>query len=255
MSRFTHEQETLLIAVIIGLAVFCTYRAFAADEKSEILVSSTTAFLNDTVTVEIGCDPASWIKGWELKIRFDQTRLNATSVTVGNFFEGYQQFHGNGIIDNTNGTIINVYGLIVGKTGNVSTSGTLVYVNFTAKAIGEAVVTLYDAGVCNETRYLPLFVVNGSVVISKQNNTSPPEPPENDTTPPDEPPVVPPDEPPVDEPPVIPPDEPPVIPPDEQPNIPPPEETTDYKNPIQAFGILIICLALVYMAMAILSRR
>lgn len=137
----------------------------ASAEITEVRTSTTTAYVNENVTVEIGCDPSTWIKGWEIKIRFNQTLLSATSVSMGNFFNGYQQFPMTGVIDNINGTIINIYNLIVGKTGNVSASGTLVYVNFTMKGIGRAVVTLYDVGVCNETRYLPVRVMNGSVTV------------------------------------------------------------------------------------------
>lgn len=236
------------------MATPCLYAS-----EIKVSTSSCSSLINENVTVDIVCHPTTWIKGWEFTIRFNQTLLSATSVTIGGFFDGYQQFPGLGIIDNANGTITSIYNLIVGKTGNVSTNGTLVYIDFATKAIGEAAVTLYGAGVCNETQYLPLSVVNGSVSIVMQPDNDTDTPPTNNTGPTDEPPVIVPDEPPAAIPPVDTPvdDVPSYAPPGDTISIP--DDTQDYKNPIQAFGILFISfqifLALVCMIMAILSKR
>lgn len=155
---------------------------------SEIRVSSSTAFIGDTVTIEVSCDPnGKFVKGWETPlVVFDATILRCDEVTCGPFFDGYQQFFISGVIDNSNGTITNVYNLIVGRTGNVSRSGQLYFINFTALKVGNTSITLPGRnGICNESVYLSLTVIEGAVNVSAKDWIQPP-PPVNETEP-DEP--------------------------------------------------------------------
>lgn len=145
----------------------------ATAEPTQVMVSTSTAYLNETATVEIGCSPTEPIKAWEFMVSFNPMILQADTVTLGRFFGTYSTFFSSGVIDNTNGTITKLYALILGQ-GNITTSGQLVYINFTTKGIGEAVVTLSGVGLCNETRYLPIAVINGSVLVSER------EPPVSD---------------------------------------------------------------------------
>jgi hypothetical protein len=211
-----------IVLIFVGLIIW-EYSA----EASIITVSQSTAFVGDTIQIEIGCDPdGSYIKGWEIPLlTFDPTILRVKDVTIGRFFSGYQQFFINGTIDNTNGTIINIYNLIVGKTGNVSASGQLCYVNFTALKEGNASINISKVGICNESIYLPFITINGSVnVLGEQE---PDEPPEEPPVVPDVPPDVP-VEPPVEEPDI--PDAPPIELPADVPNDVP--SKINYEPPI-----------------------
>ena len=67
-----------------------------------------------------------------MQILFDPTLLTVNSVTEGNIFNGYTTFFNAGTINNTEGKIVEIYGLIVG-TGSVSNPGSLVSLLFTAK--------------------------------------------------------------------------------------------------------------------------
>jgi hypothetical protein len=126
--------------------------------------------VGDNVTVDVVCYPSQAIKGWELKVSFDQTILSAISIREGDFFDGYQQFPMDGIIDNENGKIIDIYNLIVGKNRNVSSEGVLCSIVFLALNEGTTNIGLYDVGVCNESQYLPLAVMNGSVTVNSLGN-------------------------------------------------------------------------------------
>ena len=68
---------------------------------------------------------------------------------------------------------MNIYGLIVG-TGNVTSAGSCIMISFKAKStIGVSSVHLYDAGVCDEKRYISLSVTDGAVTIAGTENPPP----------------------------------------------------------------------------------
>lgn len=130
-----------------------------------IIPTNLIVSAGQTFTLNVSCTPGQPIKSYEFKVSFNTTLLQANSVTEGNIFNGYTTFFNAGIIDNTAGTIVDVYGLILG-TGNVSSTGNCAYISFTAHLVsGASTVGLYDVGVTNETSYVPITVTNGSVVL------------------------------------------------------------------------------------------
>jgi hypothetical protein len=135
--------------------------------ESTIQIESKDVTVDETFSINISCVQSEPIKGWELKIRFDPSIISINSVSEGDLFEGYSTFFNIGTIDNNAGTIIDVYCLIIGK-GNVSSSGTLINIEFKAIAIGETTVSLYDVGICNETQYLVNNVNDGRVVVNSE---------------------------------------------------------------------------------------
>ena len=94
--------------------------------------SSLSVSEDETFNVSIYCTPSQPIKAFELTLSFDASLLQANSVTEGNIFGGYDTFFSSGLIDNTEGTIVNVYDLIIGQ-GNVSGAGSLVTISFTSQ--------------------------------------------------------------------------------------------------------------------------
>ena len=107
----------------------------SADGPTLVQVSpaSKTVSAGQAFTINIECTPGQPMKSYELKVSFDPTLLQATSVTEGTIFTGYTTFFNAGTINNTAGTIVDVYGLILG-TGTVSSPGSLVTIPFTARA-------------------------------------------------------------------------------------------------------------------------
>jgi len=160
-------------------------------------VQDTTAKVNQTFTVNVTCVPSEPIKSYEMKIRYDPRILTATILTAGDFFTGKPTFSSpNAVINNTDGTIINIYALTVGKQLMVTNPGVLFSISFTALQNGSTTIGIYDAGVTNETRYLSLETTNGTVTVNSMwypdNDTTP-----DDNTTDDDPPSD--DEPPVDD--------------------------------------------------------
>ena len=118
----------------------------------------------DFIDVDIICMPDSYVKAWECKLNFNNNVLNAVQVEEGNFFSGYQTFFNAGTIDNVQGTIINMYNLIIGQ-GNVTGEGTIVTITFQAVGYGLCNISLYDVGITNETMYIPSAFINTSVFV------------------------------------------------------------------------------------------
>jgi len=109
--------------------------------------------------------PTEPIKAWELKIVFNPEYIQVNNVAEGDFFKGYLTFFSPNVkIDNVNGTITNLYDLIMGL-GNVTTDGCLINITFTAiDSPSISSIEIQDAGITNETKYLPLTTYDGRIL-------------------------------------------------------------------------------------------
>jgi chitodextrinase len=155
----------------------------AASDPTVVSIdpASQTVSAGDSVVVTVVCAPERPVKGFELKLSYDHSLLQATSVAEGDFFGGHTTFFNPGTINNQAGTIINIYDLIVGP-GNVTTDGTLVTISFTARsASGTSALTLYEVQLTNETEYIDVSLHSGSVTVvggsAPPSNPPPSEPP------------------------------------------------------------------------------
>jgi hypothetical protein len=169
------KRLLILISLFLFLLVCLVPSRISAQDSSIITVESKIVETGDSFSVNITCVPIQPIKGWEIKVKFDGSLLFVTSISNGDFFGSYSTFYSPGIISNENGTIINIYELIVGE-GNVSSSGTLMSIDFKALDHGTCSVELYDVGICNETQYMPNDVNNGIIEIYGEPEPEPPAP-------------------------------------------------------------------------------
>jgi len=155
---------------IVFLLIFTLLQAtiVSGDEPSNLVYvspSNQVVSPQESFDISIYCEPDQPIKSFEFKLSFDSSLIEANSVTEGDIFSGYSTFFNSGVINNTAGTIINVYGLILGN-GNVTDPGSLANISFTAKDVsGISYLNLYDFGVTNETSYVSISVTNGTVQI------------------------------------------------------------------------------------------
>jgi PKD repeat protein len=165
--------QTAVVIIILLLGVIPLVAQAGSSTLVQINPVSTTVSTDQTFTINVICTPGQSIKSFEFKVSFNSTLLQANAVSEGTIFNGYTTFFNAGIINNTAGTIINVYGIIQG-VGVVSNQGSLVSLSFTARsASGVSTVGLYGVGVTNETHYVPITVMNGGVTISIPSNSPP----------------------------------------------------------------------------------
>jgi chitodextrinase len=181
-------RRSVVIAFIMVLVFSSLTLVGQADTPTIVTVApvSQTVAAGDSVVVTVNCSPARPVKGFELKISFNPSILHAGPISEGDFFSGYTTFFSPGTINNQAGTVINVYDLIVGQ-GNVTSNGSLVSITFTGVSSGTSAVTLYGVRLTNETEYINVSVVSGSITVTG-GGTPPVNPP------PSGPPVTPPAE-------------------------------------------------------------
>lgn len=150
--RILHPILLLLISGFASLLLISSASATVIQiESKTISVDQRIMILNVT------CRPSEPIKGWEFIVSFDQTILSLVSITERDFFDGYESYF------MANGSI--AYALVLGD-GNVTGNGSLCMLTFDMMNEGTTNIGLFDAGVCNETRYLPLTIMNGSVTVT-----------------------------------------------------------------------------------------
>ncbi|UCD13473.1 MAG: hypothetical protein JSW60_07940, partial [Thermoplasmatales archaeon] len=177
MRMFRETKWKALSIINVWILILVGVTIVAADEGDttvSIDPSGQTVSADDTFDVNVSCVPSQPVKAFEFRLSFNPSLLQANSVTEGDIFEGYTTFFNPGTIDNNAGTIVDVYGLIVGQ-GNVSVNGSFVTISFTAKdSSGTSSVYIADVGVTDESGYIPIEVSEGSVTVQGTSGGGPP---------------------------------------------------------------------------------
>jgi chitodextrinase len=192
--KMVRNSLTILpVFLLVFSVVFFSGVVKAAPTVVSINPVSQNVSAGHMLNITVTCSPQQAIKAFELKVSFNPSLLQATAVSEGDIFDGFTTFFNKGyIIDNSAGTIVNIYDLIVGP-GIVTDTGSLVFINFTAKSLnGTSTLGLYDVRVTNESEYVTVSVSSGSVTVT--GGSAPPvnpppsgppsNPPSSDNTPP-----------------------------------------------------------------------
>lgn len=158
------KPSACIFSCIPSLLVICgIISQTSLSTASFIFVEQKEVSIGEIFTVNIICIPSEPVKAFEFKVRYPSF-LSLVSVNTGNFFMGFVTFQATGVSDQKNHMIKNIYGLIMGQ-GNVSSPGVLIILCFHADQEGNGTIGLYDVGITNETRYLSLTTVNGTVNV------------------------------------------------------------------------------------------
>jgi hypothetical protein len=169
-SKIICSSTSFLLFILLLLSTQTILIRASEDTAVYIDPSTQTIAPGGTFTVDVYSDPSEPIKSFEFRVSFDHTLVHANSITEGNIFDGYTTFFNEGTIDNTAGTIQDIYGLIVGS-GTVSTLGTFISISFTAlSSSGTSTIDLSNVGVTDDSGYIPIVVTDGSVQISESNH-------------------------------------------------------------------------------------
>jgi len=166
----TGKKLTIGSALTVAIAasfLLLSMSSQAGVTSLNVSVPSTVFHNGDIFNVEILLSTPDYVKAWECKLSFDTNVINVIKVTEGNIFSGYDTFFNDGIIDNNQGNIINLYNLILGP-GNVTGSASIVSIRFEAIGTGLSNISLYDVGVTNETMYISSSFINNSIFIFSQ---------------------------------------------------------------------------------------
>lgn len=115
-----------------------------------------------TLDVTVVLDPTQPIRGWEFNVRYNTSSLYGSRVVCSEYFTSNLTFSRPGSLNNSDGTVTNVYGLILGR-GNVTNTTDLATITFSIISYNESDITFFDSGICNSTEYVTCSFVNGTV--------------------------------------------------------------------------------------------
>ena len=167
ISGISKTKKMFFTLFVISFFVFSSSLIVGGDPDNSISVSPINQIVGpqQTFDVDIYCAPSEPIKAFELSVLFDRSVLQAVSVSEGNIFNDFETFFNSGTIDNINGKISEVYGLILGK-GNTTEPGTFITISFDAKDVSDtSLIELVDVGLTNETKYLSVTLTSGNVQV------------------------------------------------------------------------------------------
>jgi hypothetical protein len=149
-------NNNILLGIVCLLVVLTTF-ALATD----VGVRTNQIQYDEEYSIFVYCIPTQPIKGYEFQISFNPEFLQVVEVIEGDIFQNYSTFFSNGIIDNDNGTVQNIYGVLLGDYF-VNDTGTLIeLIVMNNSTFGTGDISLNSVGVVNGTSY-----VNTTVVIS-----------------------------------------------------------------------------------------
>lgn len=156
-----------LSSILLFILLFSFVTTVRGNDVTQISFSPSQMIVEfgSDFSIDIICTPTQPIKAYEFQLQFNPSYLEVVSVSEGDIFEGYSTFFNPGNINNNQGVITNIYGLIIGQ-GNVSNQGSLLTVTFHAKSnIGLSIISLLNVGVTNELGYITIEKQNGEITI------------------------------------------------------------------------------------------
>jgi hypothetical protein len=161
------KARSFLIISVMIIGLLSQGIVFADDPGTNIIrvVPVDDVITSETFTIDIICEPVEPIKSFEFSLSFDPTSFIITGVSEGSFFGAHPTFFNSGTIDNSTGTLVDVYGLSLGSGLTVDSSGVLVTLTVEMVSEGSSSMDLDMVGLTNESSYLSVSPVNGTIII------------------------------------------------------------------------------------------
>ncbi len=161
MHIFKNITFLLALIVLIGQAQAAN---ITADPPGKTVNQGQTLNLN------ISIDPlGAAVSGAQLNLAYNSSILNINSITEGDLFKqnGKTTFFNSGVINNSIGTVENIFGVILGPY-NISASGNFIIINLTAIGpSGKSGIDLSNVIISSPDGVaLPLNMTNGSIIIN-----------------------------------------------------------------------------------------
>ena len=167
MRILKYKKTNLIVLFLIILLIF-TSSILRGDEVDTTLSfdpSNQTVGKEESFSVDVYCVPSEPMKANEITVLFNASVLQAQSVAEGDIFNEFTTFFNPGNINNIEGDIAEIYGLIIGND-NTSDPGTLVSIDFIAQDINaSSVIELINVGITNEKNYISVTINDGLVQV------------------------------------------------------------------------------------------
>lgn len=170
-------MKTNLTTVIMTALAFVMTIGQASAGNVVVNTSSQPVYPGQMLDINVTIDPLSVkIAGAQLNIEFNKSIVNVNSISEGNLFKqnGANTFFNSGTINNSLGTVTNIYCAVLGST-NVSTPGTFIRINLTVSGItGTSNINLSNVKVSTPDGVLvPSNITNGTIILNSAPVLSP----------------------------------------------------------------------------------
>ena len=139
-----------------------------------VFIYPTTIYtdLDSEFTVTVMANVASYIKGWECEVEYDNTELYLIKAEIStDLFGDSSTFSSpNILIDRTNGMVTRLYAVLLGEDWMVRRSGSLFNLTFVTDIYGTARINLKNCYLYNLTSAIPTKVTNATIIITSSFN-------------------------------------------------------------------------------------
>ncbi len=168
-NRMRYGILTFLFLLFTGLIV-STSLIGVVSAQTLVSISPLTQQIDEgqSFTISVYVEPDAPASGGQLNLQFDNSLVNVINITEGNLLnqDGASTIFNSGTIDNSQGTVTDVYAVILGKS-NVTSSGTFLSIDLVAlNKSGTSAFELSDVIISNsEGQSLPITTINGNADV------------------------------------------------------------------------------------------
>ncbi len=170
--RYVYPGLLVLIFITAGTII-----SAASPVEISVYPSSQIIEKGKEFTINISMDPFNNpVTAAQFNLFFNSSFLEIRNVTEGSFFKqkGANTIFSPGIINNSHGTLINVWGLIIIPGANVTTKGTFARITMYAKNLGSSQLNLTSVIVSSpDSSAVQINATNGSVGVSTYDDKPP----------------------------------------------------------------------------------
>jgi len=167
--RTSYLNLSLIVLIILSTAV----NALAAPVEVNVTSDIQSVESGQDLIINISIDPFNnSVTGAQFNLLFNSSILEIINITEGSLFNqnGANTAFNSGIIDNSDGTLINVWGLIITPGANVTTKANIATITMTAKNAGSSRLNLTHVIVSDpDSQALDVNIINGSVSVTSSS--------------------------------------------------------------------------------------
>ncbi len=174
-NRMRHSILTFLFLLFTGIIV-STGLIGVVSAQTLVSISPSTQQIDEgqNFVISVYVEPDAPASGAQFNLQFDSSLVNVISVTEGDLFNqaGATTIFDDGTIDNSQGTVTDVYAFILGKS-NITTPGIFVNIDLVAlNNSGTCTFEMSNVIISNSAgKSLPITVSNGNADVGDVTTT------------------------------------------------------------------------------------
>jgi len=160
------------VVIFAGILLFLIFLNFFLPQAADVSISPSNinVIQGQNIDLNVSIDPSGIpIAGVQMDILYNRSLVKINTLNEGNLFtqNGADSYFNSGIVNNSIGTAVNIYSLIIGPN-SISTPGTFIVINITAMGIGTSQINLSNVKISDlDGNLIHLNVYNTSINITQ----------------------------------------------------------------------------------------